>query len=89
MTQKTKKILITTEQHEVTVIRRSDPGTAEAYCPFCDRHVEVVSIDAAMSLTNLRMRELAGLMESGAIHVVSAPDSRLLLCHDSLKGDLE
>jgi hypothetical protein len=44
-----KKILITTEKHEVWIIRHGDGRIPFRYCPSCGREVDADDLDAEVS----------------------------------------
>ena len=69
--QKTEKnYLITTEKHEVTIIRGGRPSIERGFCLACADEVEIVSFDQAARLLAAGGRELVRLIESGAIHSI-------------------
>lgn len=84
MTEKAKKILITTETVEVTTIQRSRRVDVRKYCFECSRQVEMLSIDAAVIVTGIRSLELFRLLESERVHFVESTQGQVLICEPSL-----
>ncbi|MBK9154787.1 MAG: hypothetical protein IPM25_11325 [Chloracidobacterium sp.] len=81
-----KKILITTETRELTVIRREPGRCAESFCPKCCEYVEMLNFDAAISFSGIGGRELMMRLETGEIHSVERDSGHLQICGWSLKG---
>lgn len=85
MPAKAKKFLITTETHEIFIVRRNGRDTVRGYCGFCGREVEMLSIDAAVIVTGIRSLELFKLLESERVHYVESTQGHVLICEPSLK----
>jgi hypothetical protein len=80
-----KKILITTESHEIFVLRTDRRDRAYGQCGVCDREVEIVTIDQAISLSGIRTGELVRMAESDRVHAIETSTGHLLICRESLE----
>ena len=79
-----KKILITTESHEVFILRTDKRDHAYGLCRDCGREVEILTLDQAISLSGIRTGELVRLTEANRIHSIETSMGHLLVCKDSL-----
>ena len=84
MSEKAKKILITTEKHEIFIVRRGHDTAIHGFCPECKVEVEMLTFDAAVSFAQKQTRELFELIERGVIHSVETTTGHLLVCKSSL-----
>ena len=80
-----KKILITTESHEIFVLRTDRRDRAYGLCRACDREVEIVTIDQAISLSGIRTGELVRMAEKNEVHAIETSMGHLLICRESLE----
>jgi len=81
MTTKAKKILITTESHEVFVVRRGEEKSWRGFCPRCTTEVELMTLDTAVSVSGHTTRELLRRAESGAVYAI---EPRAAICSSAL-----
>ena len=81
---KAKKILITTERHEIFIVRQNGHTTIRGFCPACGVEVEMLPFDAAISFSGIRGRDLMRESEIGVIHSVETTAGHLLICKSSL-----
>ncbi len=79
-----KIILITTESHEVIVIRGDGQHTVQGYCPVCGSVVEMMSLDMAVNHSGIGGRELVYRSDGGEVHSIESPAGHLLFCKVSL-----
>lgn len=84
MPAKAKKFLITTETHEIFIVRRNGRNTVKGNCGECGREVGMLTIDAAVTLTGIRSLELFRMLEDGRVHYVESMEGHLLICEPSL-----
>jgi len=77
---RTKKILITTESQEHFILRTFGREHAFGYCPKCDRETEMLTVDQAVSLCEVKTAEAVRLAEAGKIHSVETDSGHLLFC---------
>ena len=68
MRKRGKNYLITTEKHEVTIIRGGRPSIERGFCLACAGEVDVVSFDQAAAILSSGGLELVRQIESGAVH---------------------
>ena len=80
-----RKILITTESHEVFVLRMDGQKHALGHCETCGREVEMLTLDHAVMQSNLRTSELVQVTESKKVHALEAESGHLLICKNSLE----
>lgn len=80
-----KKILITTESHEVFILRTDRRDRAYGRCRVCEREVEIVTIDQAISLSGIRTGELVRMAENDHVHAIETSMGHLLICKESLE----
>jgi len=80
-----KKILITTESHEVFVLRTDRRDRAYGICGTCGREVEIVTLDRAVSLSGIRTGELVRMAENDEVHAIETSMGHILVCIESLE----
>lgn len=88
MTAKAKQILITTESHEVLIIRQSGEHTVRAFCPECNEQVEMMNFDTAITCSGIGGRDLLNRSEYGDVHSVQTETGHLLICKRSLAREI-
>ncbi len=84
-----KKILVTTEEHEIFIVRRGAEKTLSGFCETCGDEVEMLTLDQSVARSGKRARELIRQTESGAIHSTETETGHLLVCRRSLKDFYE
>jgi hypothetical protein len=89
MTQNAKKLLITTVSHEVFVVRVNRQTTIHAYCPNCEAEVEMLGLDAAISLSGSGWREVIRQIAGDEIHSIETANGDLRVCRNSLINGLQ
>jgi hypothetical protein len=80
-----KKILITTESHEMFIVRRRTATFSQHICPFCSTHVCGLTLDDARKFADLSFLELMRGIETAAIHAYEIESGPLLVCQKSLE----
>jgi hypothetical protein len=88
MTLNTKKYLITTEKHEVCIVK-SGYQTQMYFCEKCGFSSEFISLDAATTQSGVRTGELFKLVEFEKLHSIETATGHLLICKSSLEKILE
>jgi hypothetical protein len=78
-----RRVAITVETHEVTVIRRLTPAI-QAWCADCAASADMVSPDAAASLAGFSSRTIYRWIEMGKLHFMETPSGALYVCHRSI-----
>jgi hypothetical protein len=86
MTINSKKIVITTTHSELLIVRPLGQTVITEFCPRCGFDVEMMPLDAAVTLTALTTRTIYSHAESGAIHSAEDDHGHLLICRPSLEG---
>lgn len=81
-----KKILITTESHEVFTLHVNSDRGAAGFCRSCDAEVEMLSLEQAVSLTHIHTRDLVRLVDAAEIHAIETNTGHYLVCADSVKS---
>jgi len=84
MTSKGKKFRITTEKHEVFIVRQNGQRTVQGFCPSCSAGVEMLDFDSAISFSGISGRELIRRFELGEVHSIETANGHLLICKQSL-----
>ena len=82
----TKRILITTERHDVLIVRQSGRKTNRGWCPQCLAEVEMLSFVSSLSFFGSCAREFIRQIESGVIHSIEDASGHLLICLKSLEA---
>ena len=81
---RTKKTVITSERHEVLVIRQAPAGAARAWCADCAAEVWMLRPEQAAGLTGASTRAIYRRAEAGLLHFAETVDGLLLVCPKSL-----
>ncbi len=79
----TKKYLITTEKHEVYVVRQNNLPIEE-FCNDCRMVVEMLNLDAAVTHMQIRTHEVFRLIELGKLHSIETHSGHLFVCKNSI-----
>lgn len=80
-----KKILITTNEHEVFIVRRGGEKTFSGFCEICGDEVEMLTLDQSVARSGKRTRELIRQTEARVVHSSETANGHLLVCARSLK----
>ena len=80
-----KKILITSATSEIFILRRGRQNAIRGFCEICEAEVEMLDLNAAVSVFRLGTREIIRQMETGAIHSTDTAGGHLLVCTESLQ----
>jgi hypothetical protein len=81
-----KKILITTESHEVFVLRNTSEAPLRSYCSACCEETVFLTIDDAVCTSRISTVNLMSMYRLGRIHTAEAASGHLLVCRESLKA---
>lgn len=85
MAENAKKIVITTVSSELLIMRSLGPSIINQFCSQCGLDVEMLTVDAAVTLTAITTRKIFSYTESGAIHSAEDVNGHLRICRLSLK----
>jgi hypothetical protein len=80
-----KKISITTESHEVFVMKFGSNDRAYGFCSECGQEVQVVNIDQAVTVTKLKTADLIRRIDANEFHGIETVSGHLLVCGKSLR----
>jgi hypothetical protein len=83
MNSKAKKLLITTETHEVVIVRENT-RTFSGFCGKCEAEVEIVTLDTAVSVSGISGREVIRHIAADSIHTLETASGYLRVCRNSL-----
>lgn len=83
-----KKILITTESHEIFTLHVNSDRGAAGFCQACNAEVEMLSLEQAVTVTRIHTRDLVRLMDSCTIHAIETNSGHYLVCADSARNYL-
>ncbi|MBC7899903.1 MAG: hypothetical protein H7070_07595 [Saprospiraceae bacterium] len=83
-----KKILITTESREIFIIRNGGTEIFTDHCSGCATDVELLTLEAAVLLSGIAVREIVRLAETGEIHFRETASGHLYVCRRSLCRDV-
>jgi len=90
MQKREKSFLLTTETHEVTIIRAGRAVRDRGYCRLCGDDVKLISFDVAMGLSGLTGRGLGRRIREGDVHLVEGVHffeitrGQMFVCGESL-----
>jgi len=83
-----KKIVIRTESRETFILQTNSKGRAFGHCRECDRQVELLSLDLAVSASGIKTSELVRKIDRKEIHATETGSGHILICSESLReGD--
>lgn len=86
MHEREKNFLITTEKHEVVIIRGGVDKSRDQ-CPKCGVEVEFVSFDTAIELSGLSGRDLVRRIAAESIHSIDTDRGTFRVCRNSLERE--
>ena len=74
--------------HEVWII--TDPQTTPVLCDVCaNQQAAMIGPQEAALVAGVSLRTIFRWVEAGHVHYLEQPDSGLLICPNSLSGDLD
>ena len=83
-----KKILITSESHEIFILKTGSKGRAFGRCRQCGQEVEILSIDRAVSVSGFKTSDLMRKIDANEIHGIQTESGHILICRESLEGSM-
>ena len=81
--------MITSEHHEVVIVRQGQHTRRYGSCSVCGTNAELLSLDEAVTCSGKSTRELIELTDRGRIHAVETDAGHLLICESSLAKENE
>lgn len=88
MKTKAKKLLITTEKHEIFIIHPGAVPAVFGFCPTCAEEVEVLTLDSAVIVSGLSGLQIVRQVSNNRTHSIETVNGHLLLCRKSLVATL-
>ncbi len=82
----TKKILITTESHEVFILRMGERERAFGYCEGCGHEVEMLTLDQAVTESRIKTADLVDMVGHRTIHALETQSGHLIVCDESIRA---
>ena len=79
-----KRTEITVEIERTLIIKRAELAVY-AWCPGCNRQVNMISPEAAAGLAGKSVREIFRQIEGGELHFLENTQGQLRICSDSLR----
>lgn len=89
MTPKGKKFRITTEKHEIFIVRLSRDTEIYGFCPNCKTEVEMLTLDSTVRVSGVSGREVIRQIAAEVIHSIETASGGLLVCRNCLKHCLQ
>lgn len=79
-----RKIMITTESREVFIMRVNGNSSVRGFCSKCEAEVELLTLDQAVSISDIRTSDLMRGIEAKKIHGIETDFGQMLICSESL-----
>jgi hypothetical protein len=86
--EKKKVTIITSETHEVLVVRKAADIEFRRWCPLCSLEVAMFSPQEAATMLGTSVRQIYRQLEAGEIHFSEEHGMPLLVCRNSFPADL-
>jgi len=84
MMAEAKKILITSQTHEIFIVREPNSGMP-AFCRECGEETNLLTLDESVISPSIGTRKLMSLIEANLVHSVEASSGHLLVCQNSIR----
>lgn len=84
MASKTKKLLITSVRHQVSIVRVTKEASTHAFCPGCETEMEMLTLDSAARIAGISERQLIDQIVGNRVHSSESTNGHLLVCRESL-----
>jgi hypothetical protein len=75
-----KTTTIVSETHELIIVRRLRGSSTSAWCPQCQRDVEMLSPEQAARASGATTLSVYRRAEAGEIHFLETAEGALLIC---------
>jgi hypothetical protein len=85
---KKKTTIITTETHEVLIVKRRAEPSIRMWCGDCAAEVEMLRPEEAAVIANVSTRTIYRWIEAAQIHHQENAEGNVLVCPDLLLGNL-
>jgi len=77
---KRKTTVITSETHEVLIVRSSAARATRMWCPVCAEELEMLKPDEAAVVADVNTRTIYAWIEAGRIHHAELPGGEVMIC---------
>jgi len=77
---KRKTTIITSESHEVLIVRRPLDPALPIWCPVCAEVLDMLNPEQAAAVANVNTRTIYAWVESGRIHHAETPGGEVMIC---------
>ena len=84
MTIKAKKLLITTEKHEIFIMRLGAVEAVLGFCARCQEDVEMLTLDSAVKVSGINGHQIVQQIANNQVHSIETANGHLLLCRKAL-----
>ena len=88
MTSKAKKLLITTQKHEIFIMHLGTVETVLGFCDRCGAEVEMLTLDSAVKDSGINGHRLIEQITARQIHSIETANGHLLICRNSISKAL-
>lgn len=88
MTTKAKKLLITTEKHEIFIMRLGAVETVLGFCSRCQEEAEMLTLDSAVRVSGMTGHRIVQQIANNQVHSIETANGHLLLCRKSVIENL-
>ena len=82
--EKKKVTIITSETHEVLVVRQLPRPPIRAWCSGCSAEAEMITPADGIVVSGVSARTIYRWVEEGIVHFAETADGLLLICQQSL-----
>jgi hypothetical protein len=84
MCAKTKRLLITTEKHELFIVHLKRPIAQRGFCPECGEEVDLMTLEAVVDKSEIGGYQMLRRIAAGEIHSIESSSGQVLVCRNSL-----
>lgn len=78
--EKKKTTTITSETHEIFIVRRGGPDSIRMWCADCAAEVEMLRPEEAAAIANVSIRTIYRWIEAAQIHHCESVGGNVVLC---------
>jgi hypothetical protein len=82
--EKKKVTIITSETHEVLVVRQLPRSPIHAWCSGCSAEAEMITPADGALVSGVSARTIYRWVEAGSVHFAETAEGLLLICQQSL-----
>ncbi len=78
--EKKKTTTITTETHDVFIVRRRTEHSIRMWCTECEAEVDMLTPEESAAIAEVSTRTIYAWLESGQIHYTETTEGNVLVC---------